>query len=207
MSILSRNILLALAFSATSFAQEAAVSPGFAISLGVGTWPHFFRTPYKFNDPFTTADRTDLYLVSGGISYSPIHFVDKTKLSISLELLYGRSSTPPTRYTSSTTITMTEDMVFLAVWTKAYVPSTISPFARVGIGLFRTRLSEDFTPARPTWDNFVYHDTQLGLGAGGGIDWDVNEAFRLTFQLSGIVAPGKEVIGTRYFELASSVGL
>ena len=111
-----------------------------------------------------------------GIVYSPLSLkiINPTQFSLCVELSYAqlKSEEPSgTNYYSQMKLSQSRAMV----WLHLFVPATLNPFVRAGIGITQVRFNENSTVGK----NFSFNNQSLAFGIGGGVSLSVVEQFAL----------------------------
>ena|GEM_PF-3651413 len=200
-------MFLLLLLSLVSKAQPRETPSGFSIVIGGGLYPGSFLAPYEFqSSAMPPTELNTLYYAKAGVSYSPIQFLNETNLSFSLELLYGFISTREEQSSSTTKLALSGNYLFVAFWSKIYVPATLSPFIRIGIGHFENNLKERYSPSG-IFPDLNRNQRNIGFGGSGGVDWRLNDSITLSFYAEGAVAPGEAPFSFSMLAIGSSLAL
>ena len=187
--------------------QSLAHNEGLSFSGTLGLFPSSLHTIYEFKEqfPVTSEVKTSLF-GSIGISYSGIQFIGETELTVSVELYYGRTATPRKRLGSTLGLTMQDDQWFLGTWTKIKVPSIVSPFLRLGVGVFKYHLNEHWSPDG-SFPDFNESGGRFALGGGAGIDWNLTETITLSCFGDGVFTPTRPLFSFSVLGVRASVAI
>ena len=178
-----------------------AYSQSVSLSAGAALFPDFLTRNYEFRYYSASSPVRTSVFGTAGITYSPLPLIGETKVAISIDVIFGVASTGPVQvYNGLYTARMDDMMVFTGLWTKFYVPATLSPFIRLGMGVLYGNLEETYT-SNPL-DNRRDKYSRVALAGGGGADVAITDMITLSFFAEGVFTPDKpltsfSVLGVR----------
>jgi len=155
---LSTITLFAVFLLSSVHAQSNDEQSRLSLSAGVGTFPAFLGTRYEFSEALIESYINTTIFGTVGISYAKVFSPLGMSVDVSIDAFYGQVSTPQVN-PFGLTARMNNEVLFLGLWTKMKVEGALAPFIRMGAGILKSDLREEYSSA---WRNFQEKSTRIG---------------------------------------------